>query len=63
MRRCKCSHFNASFPYGSHADILKAYGSRIHEHEQGDAVIILKRRRLKVMAQGKRMFEKVVGRG
>lgn len=46
----------------SHADILKAYGSRIDEHEQGDAVIILKRRRLKVMAQGKLIFEKVVGR-
>ena len=47
----------------THTDLLKAYGSRIDEHEQGDAVIILKRRRLKVMAQGKRMFEKVVGRG
>lgn len=44
-------------------DVMKVYGGRMEEHTENDASILLRRRRLKVMAQGKQLYRKVVGRG
>ncbi len=44
------------------ADVLKVYGRHQQIHTEHDASILLHRRRLKVMAQGKQLFRKVVGR-
>jgi H+/Cl- antiporter ClcA len=44
------------------ADVLKAYGERMQDHAEDEASILLRRRRLKVMAQGKHLYRKVVGR-
>lgn len=43
--------------------VLKVYGDRMQDHTEHDASILLHRRRLKVMAQGKHLFRKMVGRG
>ena len=44
-------------------DVMKVYGERLEEHTEHEASILLHRRRLKVMAQGKQLYRKVVGRG
>jgi CBS domain-containing protein len=43
-------------------DVLKAYGERMSDHTEDEASILLRRRRLKVLVQGKQLFHKVVGR-
>jgi len=43
-------------------DVLKAYGERMSDHAEDEASILLRRRRLKVMVQGKQLFHKVTGR-
>lgn len=42
--------------------VLKAYGSRLEDYTEHDASILLHRRRLKVMVQGKQLFRKVMRR-
>lgn len=42
--------------------VLKIYGDRMEDYTEHDASILLHRRRLKVMAQGKHLFRKVIGR-
>jgi H+/Cl- antiporter ClcA len=44
------------------AVVLKTYGDRIEDHTEHDASILLHRRRLKVMVQGKQLFRKVMRR-
>ncbi len=44
------------------AAVLKTYGDRIEDHTEDNASILLHRRRLKVMVQGKQLFRKVVRR-
>lgn len=44
------------------SEVLKAYGQRFDDDEEVEAHILLKRRRLKVMAQGKHLYGKVMGR-
>lgn len=44
------------------ADVLKVYGKHQEIHTEHDASILLHRRRLKVMAQGKQLYRKVTGR-
>lgn len=42
--------------------LLRAYGHRMDEHAENEASILLHRRRLKVMAQGKQLFRSVMRR-
>jgi len=44
------------------AAVLKTYGDRMEDHTEHDASILLHRRRLKVMVQGKQLFRKVMRR-
>ena len=45
------------------AGILKAYGHRMDERSEDDASILLHRRRLKVMAQSKQLYRKLLRKG
>jgi H+/Cl- antiporter ClcA len=43
--------------------VLRTYGNRLDDYTEHEASILLHRRRLKVMVQGKQLFRKVMGRG
>ncbi|MBS1583132.1 MAG: chloride channel protein [Bacteroidetes bacterium] len=45
----------------TYREVLKAYGTSLQQHEEADAPIVLKRRRLKMLVQSRRLFERMTG--